>query len=202
LDLGALPVPRLTIPEGVRIAYGRVELGGSQGQGKLLCMPAAGRFNAEDMRKLVRLDLGRNGVVWMACRHFLQVLRYVHGVAKAEGMVEDILRSLIGFEMYGEAESLSEWLARKGDEAFAWVCQAAILGKTGNLLECVDFCRKAAAKYPKERSFRVNGARALAGLARTDEARAFLREGLKELPDDPALAAFLKGLDAPPGSAG
>ncbi|MBI5240996.1 MAG: hypothetical protein HY926_11030 [Elusimicrobia bacterium] len=203
-ELYELPVSRLTIPEGVRIAYGRAELGAQEGEGKLLSLPAAGQFAAEDMRKLVKLDLGSSGVVWMVCRHFLQVLRYLQGSAAgreeirpagpARDYLQDILRSLIGFEMYGEAESLCDWLARKGDEAFAWVCQAAILGKTGRLRECAEFCLKAAAKYPQERSFRVNGARSLAALGRNEEARRFAEDGLKDFPGDKALADLLKGL--------
>ncbi|MCX5795802.1 MAG: tetratricopeptide repeat protein [Elusimicrobia bacterium] len=195
-ELYELPVARLAIPEGVRIAYGRVDLGGREGEGKLLCLPAAGHFAAEDLRKLVRLDLGRNGVVWMVCRHFLQVLRYVQSLGGgAGGHLQDILRSLIGFEMYGEAESLCDWLARKGDETFAWVCQAAILGKTGRVRECAEFCRKAAAKYPAEVSFRVNGARALAASGQTEEARTMAAEGLKDFPGNGALAALLKELE-------
>ena len=197
-----LPIARLTIPEGVRIAYGRVALGGGEGEGKLLCLPVAGRFGAEDMRKLVRLDLGRHGGVWMVCRHFLQVLRYLKSEGSAAGHgVEDILRSLVGFQMYGEAEALCEWLARKGDEAFAWVCQAAVYVRTGRLAECAALCRKAAAKYPRERSFRINGARALAALGRSAEARKLAAEGLQALPEDAALLALLKDLDAPAGSA-
>jgi hypothetical protein len=228
-ELYELPVARLAIPEGVPIAYGRADLGASEGEGKLLCLPVAGHFAAEDMRKLVRLDLGRNGVVWMVCRHFLQVLRYLQSLGEGAGgkeirpagatrkeaspadgasdtvggtsdaagagrYLQDILRSQIGFEMYGEAESLCDWLARKGDEAFAWVCQAAILGKTGRLAECAEFCRKAAAKYPAELSFRANGVRALVALGRTEEARKFAAESLKDFPGDAALAALLKGL--------
>ena len=202
-ELYELPVARFTIPEGVPIAYGRADLGGREGEGKLLCLPAAGHFAAEDLRKLVRLDLGRGGVVWMVCRHFLQVLRYLQSsggtcgtsdTAGAGRYLRDILRSLIGFEMYGEAESLCDWLARKGDEAFAWVCQTSILGKTGRLRECAEFCRKAAAKYPAELSFRVNGVRALVAQGQTEEARKFAVEALKDFPGDEALSALLKGL--------
>jgi len=191
-----LPISQLLIPEGVRIAYGRIRLGPDEGEGKLLCLPAAGHFNAEDMRKVVRLDMGKHGVVWMVCRHFLQVLRYLQAAKKDSGRyVEDILRALIGFEMYGEAEALCEWLAHKGNEAFAWVCQAAIYGKTGRLSECAALCRKAAAKYPKEKSFRVNGARALAAMDLCEEARAFVRRGLEAFPEEPALLALLKDLE-------
>ena len=193
-ELYELPVARLAIPEGVRVAYGRIDLGRAEGEGKLLCLPAAGHFAAEDLRKLVKLDLGRNGVVWMVCRHFLQILRYLQSLGGTDRHLQDILRSLIGFQMYGEAESLCDWLARKGDEAFAWVCQAAILGKTGRLRECAEFCRKAAAKYPAERSFRVNGARALAASGQKEEARQFAAEGLKDFPGEPALSALLKEL--------
>jgi hypothetical protein len=193
-ELYELPVTRLTIPEGVPIAYGRADLGGREGEGKLLCLPAAGHFSAEDLRKLVRLDLGRNGVVWMVCRHFLQVLRYLQSLSGSGRHVQDILRSLIGFEMYGEAESLCDWLAHKGDEAFAWVCQAAILGKTGRLRECAEFCRKAATKYPAEVAFRVGGVRALVAQGKAEEARKFAVEALKHFPGDEALLALLREL--------
>ncbi|MDD5655827.1 MAG: hypothetical protein PHF00_01035 [Elusimicrobia bacterium] len=192
-----LPVSRLVIPEGVRVSYDEVALGDGGAPGRLLRLPAAGKFAADDLRKLVRLNLGRHGVVWMACRHFLQVLRYTGG--DAGRCVEDILRSFIGFEMFGEAEALCEWLARKGNEAFAWVCQAAIYGRTGRLSECAALCRRAAAKYPAERSFRVNGARALAALGRREEARQFARLGLEAVPDDAALTALLKDLEGKPG---
>ena len=197
-ELYELPVSRLAIPEGSRVAYGRVQLGGQEGEGRLLCLPEAGHFSAEDLRKLVRLDLGRHGVVWMVCRHFLQVLRYLRNNGGSEELetrcVQDILRSLIGFEMYGEAEALCDWLARKGGEAFAWICLGAILARTGRAAECVELCRKAAAKYPQERSFRLNGARSLAALGRTQEAREFVTSGLKDLPDDTALREVLRGL--------
>lgn len=197
-ELYPLPLTRLAIPKGVRIAFGRVALGGADGEGKLLCLPAAGHFSAEDIRKLVRLDLGRHGVVWMACRHFLQVLRYLRSESQEAGPEgEDILRSFMGFEMYGEAEALCEWLARKGNETFAWVCQAAILGKTGRIAECAEFSLKAAAKYPKERAFCIDGARALSSLGRPEEARKLLAEGLQANPDDPSLRELLKELDAP-----
>jgi len=210
-ELYELPVARLAIPEGVPIAYGRADLGGREGEGRLLCLPSAGHFAAEDLRKLVRLDLGRNGVVWMVCRHFLQVLRYLQSLgggrppAAEEGgtaiYLRDILRSLIGFEMYGEAESLCDWLARKGDEAFAWSCQAAIFAKTGRLRECAEFCRKAAAKYPAELSFRVEGARALAAQGQAEEARKFAVAALKDFPGDDALSALLQGLGGGAGGA-
>ena len=191
-----LPVSRLVIPEGMRIAYGRVALGGDEGEGRLLCLPAAGHFNAEDMRKLVRLDLGSHGTVWMACRHFLQVLRYLHKETPAGASaeyVQDILRAFMGFEMYGEAEALCEWLAHKGDEAFAWLCLAAVYGRISRFAECVSLCRKGVAKYPKERAFFLNGAKALAAMKKMDEAREFAREGLKAFPGDEALQDILKG---------
>ncbi len=190
-----IPVARLVIPEGSHISYGRVALGGPEGEGKLLCLPEAGHFSAEDMRKLVRLDLASHGVVWMACRHFLQVLRYLHKDESGEAAVDyvqDILRAFMGFEMYGEAEALCGWLAHKGDEAFAWLCLAAVYGRTDRFAECVALCRKGIAKYPKEKAFFLNGARALAAAKKKDEAKAFAEEGLKAFPEDEALQGFLR----------
>ena len=89
--------------------------------------------------------------------------------------------------MYGEAEALCEWLSHKGNEAYAWVCQAAIFGKTGRLVDCVSLCRRGATKYPEEKSFRINGARALAELKNPSEALAFIAEGLQKFPTEPIL---------------
>lgn len=180
------PVTRLTIPEGVRIAFGHVDAGTQGHDARLLCLPAAGHFRAEDTRRLVRLHLAKEGDVWMACRHFLQVLRYVEG-AQNDRYLEDLLRSLVSFEMYGEAESLCEWLAHRSNEAYAWVCLAAIYGKTGRLAECASLCRRGAVKYPAEKSFRLNGARALTQLGKSKEAAKFIEEALAAFPDEPVL---------------
>lgn len=189
-----LPVTRLTIPSGVRIAFGHVDAGPAGHDERLLCLPAAGHFHAEDTRRLVRLQLGAEGNVWMACRHFLQVLKFVEAGEDTGRYLEDMIRSLVGFEMYGEAEALCEWLAQRHNEAYAWVCLAAIYGKTGRLAECVALCKKAAAKYPDEKSFRVNGARALAALGRRKEALKFIASGLERFPADPALTLIREQL--------
>jgi hypothetical protein len=182
-----LPVAKLTIPSGVRIAFGRVDAGPDDRQGRLLCLPQAGHFRAHDVRKLVRLNLGRDGWVWMACRHFLQVLRFTLAKADSGRYLEDMLRSLVSFEMYGEAEALCEWLAHKSNEVYAWVCLAAIYGKTGRLAECAALCRKAAVKYPEEKAFHINGARALVTLGRKEEALKSLSASLEKFPAEPAL---------------
>lgn len=186
-EIYEMPVANLTIPSGVDIAFGRVDAGPADRQGRLLCLPQAGHFRVDDVRKLVRLNLGRDGWVWMACRHFLQVLRFTLARADSGRYLENMLRSLLGFEMYGEAEALCEWLARKSNEAYAWVCLAAIYGKTGRFDDCAALCRKAALKYPEEKSFHINGARALMALGRRREAAEALEASLLKFPQEPAL---------------
>jgi hypothetical protein len=89
-----LPVAKLVLPKGARLAFGRVNMKGVGAAERLLCMPDAGHFHAEDVRKLVRLPLGEQGTAWMACRHFLQVLRYLRGPGKTKRYIEDMLCSL------------------------------------------------------------------------------------------------------------
>jgi hypothetical protein len=189
-----LPVTKLTIPTGMRIAFGHVDAGQAGHDAKLLCLPEAGHFHAEDTRRLVRLQLGGEGNVWMACRHFLQVLKFIEEAADSNRYLEDMIRSLVGFEMYGEAEALCDWLASRSNEAYAWVCLAAIYGKTGRLAECAALCKRGAVKYPDEKSFRINGARALAALDRIKEATKFIDAGLERFPDEAALLELKKRL--------
>ena len=133
-------------------------------------MPAAGKFAPEDMRRLVRLPLGEKHA-WMPVRHFLQMMRHLQTLG-GEGAryLEALFASLLAFEMYGEAEALCEWFEHHGHEAYAWVGLSAIYGRCGRTDECAELCVRALAKYPEERSFHINGIRALATLGRTEEA--------------------------------
>ena len=190
-ELYDMPVTRLTLPKGVKLAFGTVNAGPDQPRAKLLCMPAAGHFRADDVRKLVRLPLA-DGPAWMACRHFLQVLRFLRGDEKKSAhYLEDLLASLISFQMYGEAEALCEWVIAKGGEAYGWLALAAIYGRTGRLAECVTLCERGEVQYPKEAAFPLNRARALHKLGKTEDARAALRDGLTRLPGDARLTAAL-----------
>lgn len=186
-EIYELPLDHLDLPEGQRLAFGRVDAGGREG--RLLCLPEAGHFRIEDTSKLVRINLGGEGSVLVACRHFLQILRYLRGRTHGDAgrYVEDLLRSLETFQMYGEAESLCEWLAHKGNEAYAWIHLAAIYGKEGKLNQCAALCRRGRAKYPEQKSFPINEARALVALHREDEARGVVETALELFPEEPAL---------------
>jgi hypothetical protein len=108
-----LPVARLEVPLDARIVYGKLDFGPKEPQGRLLCLPQAGHFSGEDMRRLVQISLSQ-GKVWMACRHFIQVLRFLYGRGgDSRPYLEDLLCSLLGFRMYGEAEALCEWISRQ-----------------------------------------------------------------------------------------
>jgi hypothetical protein len=184
-----LPIAKLVLPAGSKLAFGLVDAGPEDHRAKLLCLPEAGHFRADDVRKLVKLPLTGVGTAWMACRHFLQVLRYVrsNGAPMTTAYVEDLMSSMIGFQMFGEAEALCEWLEAKGRETFAWMALASIYAREGKLSDCAAVCARGAEKYPEETSFAASGARALHRLGRVEEARAVLAEALKVRPDDERL---------------
>jgi hypothetical protein len=190
-ELYDMPVARLTLPRGVKLAFGTVDAGPEQPRGRLLCLPEAGRFKPDDTRKLVRLSL-EDGPVWMACRHFLQVLKYLKTSASGDRYVEDLLCSLMSFQMFGEAEALCGWIIEKGGQMYGWMALAAIYGRTSRLAECAELCERACKRYPSEASFALNGARALRRLDRADEARRMLAGALERNPGDARLRAALE----------
>lgn len=184
-----LPIDRLVIPAGARLSFGRLKPWAGEDKPILLTIPEAGKFRPEDIRRLVRLPLGEGRWAWTPCRHFLQIL---HRLKALEGdgsqrFVENLLASQLAFEMYGEAEALCEWLALRGHESFAWLGLAAIYGRTGRLEDCAALCRRAVMKYPGERSFHVNGLRALVALGRRDEAARRAEAAVRLFPQDAAL---------------
>lgn len=184
-----LPLERLAIPAGSRLSFGRLKPLPGEEKPVLLTMPEAGRFAPEDLRRLVRLPLGGDRHAWTPARHFLQILRRVKSTdGSADRYLEDLFASLLAFEMYGEAEALCEWFEHRGHEAYAWVGLSAIYGRCGRMDECAALCRRAVAKYPEERSFHVNGIRALTALGRTEEAARCAAAALARFPGDKTLA--------------
>ncbi|UPT73519.1 MAG: hypothetical protein M0D55_16870 [Elusimicrobiota bacterium] len=184
-----LPFERLIIPAGARLSFGRLKPLPGEDKPRLLLMPEAGRFAPEDLRRLVRLPLGGGRHAWTPCRHFLQILRRVTADdGGADRYLEDLFASLLAFEMYGEAEALCEWFEHRGHEAYAWVGLSAIYGRCGRMDECAALCRRAVAKYPEERSFHVNGIRALTALGRTEEAARCAAAATARFPGDKVLA--------------
>lgn len=185
-----LPLERLVIPAGARLSFGKLRPWTGEDKPILLTMPEAGKFRPEDVRRLVRLPLGEGRYAWTPCRHFLQILHRLKalGGGGAERFVENLLAAQLSFEMYGEAEALCEWLAARGHEAFAWLGLAAVYGRTGRFEDCAALCRRAVIKYPGERSFHVNGLRALVALGRRDEAARRVESALRLFPQDAALA--------------
>lgn len=198
-ELYELPLSRLALPAGLSLAFGTVNAGPGEPRAKLACAPEAGHFRADDTRKLVRLELGSEPSTWMACRHFLQVLRFARGAEEGGGgkYAEDLLSALVGFQMYGEAEALCEWLALRRSEVPAWLALAAIYAKTERLSDCAELCQRAAAKHPKEKSFHLSGARALSSLGRRGEALAMVQRALPLFPGDESLLVLLKDLSLP-----
>lgn len=189
-EIFELPVPRLVLPVGARLAFGRLTLGGRDH--RLLFLPEAGRFKPEDARKLVRLPLGEEGHALTPCRHFLQILRFVRGgQEESDRYVEDLLCALIGFQMYGEAEALCEWIEEKGGELYSTVALAAIYARTGRLTECAELCERALRSHPAEKGLALNGARALIRLGQRARAAGLLKAALEASGPDAALEQLL-----------
>lgn len=182
-----LPFERLVIPAGARLSFGKLKPWPGEEKPVLMLMTAAGRFAPEDMRRLVRLPLGDRHA-WMPVRHFLQMMRRLQALGGEGGRyLEDLFSSLLAFEMYGEAEALCEWFQQRGHEAYAWVGLSAIYGRCGRMDECAALCARALAKYPDERSFHINGIRALAAIGRAEEAARRAAEAVRRFPGDPVL---------------
>ncbi|MBI3288606.1 MAG: hypothetical protein HYZ74_03705, partial [Elusimicrobia bacterium] len=189
-----LPLDRLVIPAGARLSFGRLKPWPGEDKPILLCVPQAGRFTPEDLRRVVRLPLGETHA-WVPCRHFLQILRYIKSLGGGgERYVEDLFASLMAFEMYGEAEALCEWLEHRGHEAYAWLGLSALYGRSGRMEECAELCGRAAAKYPSEKSFHLNGIRALIALNRLEEASRRAAAAVALFPDDPTLIKLAREL--------
>ncbi len=191
-----LPIERLIIPPGVRLSFGTLRPWAGEAKPILLTMPEAGKFHTEDIRRLVRLPLGEGRHAWTPCRHFLQILHRLKtlGGNGAERFVENLLSSQLAFEMYGDAEALCEWLAARGHEAFGWMGLAAIYGRTGRFDDCAALCRRAVVKYPSERTFHVNGLRALIALGRREEAAERAEIAARLFPGDCTLAEIRREL--------
>lgn len=199
-EIFELPVARLVLPVGAKLAFGRIKVAGAEH--RLLFLPQAGHFHPDDLRQLVRLPMGAEGSALTPCRHFLQILRYVRGGDEQnDRYVEDLLCALIGFQMYGEAEALCDWIVQKGGEVYAQVALAAIYARTGRLAECAELCEKALESHPKEKAFALNGARALVRLGRRDRAVELLKAALEACGHDAALEAQLAECLRGPSSA-
>lgn len=194
-ELYDMPVAKLVLPMGMRLLFGKVDTGPKDHGARMMCLPEAGRFSPDDVRRLVRLPMS-NGSAWMPCRHFLQVLRYLgqNDDGSADDYAQDLLCSMIGFQMYGEAEALSEWLLKESDPMYAWMGLAAIYARTGRFEELASLCRRAIAKHPEEKSFPLTAAKALSKLGRPGDARHVLEQALERFPGDVKLREALKEL--------
>lgn len=197
-----LPLDRLVIPAGARLSFGRLSPWPGEEKPALMLMPDAGRFLPEDLRRIVRLPLGDRHA-WMPCRHFLQVLRHLKTMGSSDDRyLEDILASLMGFEMYGEAEALCEWLEDRGHQAYAWLGLSAVYGRSGRLEDCVELCGRAVMSYPAERAFHINGIRALMGLGRLEEAAKRAAAAAALFPQDAAVTKLSNELSVSPARPG
>ena len=193
-----LPMNQLRLPGGARVAFAPMdpELTGSEGLQAVF--PDVGRPEPEDLRSLVALNIDPEvadgeDTAWAPCRHLaLALKRWVESGRGASAYVEALVKCLIAFEMYGEAEAVCNWLGeQEGNEAFAWVFLSAIYGRTGRLDSCAKLCEKGIRRYSKERAFYLNQARAYSQLDDRTAARNSARRGLLQFPNDTVLLRFL-----------
>lgn len=194
-----LPLDRLVIPAGARLSFGKLHAWTGEAKPLLLSMPAAGKFRPEDLRRMVKLPLDNGRHAWTPVRHFFQILRHLKllNSAGTDRYVDHLLTSLLSFEMYGESEALCEWLAARGFEEYAWLGLSAVYGRSGRLEECATLCNRAVARYPAEKTFHINGLRALVSLGRKDEAARFSDNAMKLFPEDELLAQLRRDLFSP-----
>jgi tetratricopeptide (TPR) repeat protein len=194
-ELYEMPLAKLSLPMGMRLLFGKIDAGPQDHRAKLMCLPEAGHFTPDDARRLVRLPMS-SGPVWMPCRHFLQILKFLGASTDdaPDGHIEDLLLSMIGFQMYGEAEALAEWLLKEKDEPCAWTALGAIYARTGRFEDLALFCRRALARHPEEKAFALTGAKALAKLGRYGDARHMLEAALERFPGDAKVLEALKAL--------
>ena len=192
-----LPLDKLVIPAGARLSFGRLKPWPGEEKPVLLVMPDAGRFTPEDLRRLVRLPLGEKHA-WVPCRHFLQILRHIQTLGgSGDQYLENVFTALMGFEMYGEAEALCEWIEHRGHEAYAWLGLSAVYGRSGRMSECAQLCGRAVEKYPEERAFHINGIRALMALGRSLEAVKRAAAAVTRFPCDEVFSKLAAELSTP-----
>ena len=193
-----LPMGRIDLPRGTRVALAPMdpELTGSGGLQAFF--PDGGAPEPGDLRSLVALHLGpetadEDDAAWTPCRHFaLALKRWVEAGMDSSRYADALVRCLMAFEMYGEAEALCKWLSRQaGNEAIAWVFLSAIYGRTGRLDSCTKLCERGIRRYARERAFYLNQARAYSQLDDRRAARESARRGLAHFPNDSALLRFL-----------
>lgn len=194
--LHELPLERLVIPPGVRLSFGHLAPWKGEVKPTLLVMPDAGKFRPEDARRLVRLPLSGGRHAWTPCRHLLQMLRFMRSldVEAPDRYIDKLLAAQLSFQMYGEAEALCDWLAERGQEAYAWLGLAAVYGRSGRFEDCEVLCARAVQKYPQERVFHLNGLRALIALGRRDEAARRAETAVRLFPRDALLAELFREL--------
>ncbi len=194
-----LPLSELRLPKEAKISLAPMDLQLTGSDGQQAIFPDVGEPEPEELRSLVALRVGPESeesedMAWAPCRHFaLALKRWLESEkGKAGAYADALVRSLIAFEMYGEAEALCLWLGEQdGNEAFSWIFLSAIYGRTGRLDSCAKLCEKGMHKYKKERAFYLNQARAYAQLDDRMAAQESARRGLAQFPGDAALKRFL-----------
>lgn len=191
--LYALPVESYTLPEGTKCLWGDLDGFADRLSGKQVIFPQAEKPDLQDFRRLVRLNLEGEDPVWTPCRHFVSAARrFMEDRPEDAALHLDVLvRSLVRFEMFGEAEGVCRGLVDGRHAAFAMTTLSQVLKRIGRLEDCIEVCREGLGRFPEERLFYVNQALAHAQMEDLELARNVAKKGAELFPADPALRRFL-----------
>lgn len=179
------------VPEGTRCALSRGTKPIDGCDARQIIFPDTEGLILEDFRRLAEVDSSGTGKAWTPCRHFAAMLRGRAGAGDAGG-VRSLVRCLVDFELFGEAEGYCAGLAGDPERsAYAAGALSTILLRTGQLERCIEVCRRGIEEHPEERPLYLNWARAHAQTEDLEAARDVARRGMARFPEDPGLRKFL-----------
>jgi tetratricopeptide (TPR) repeat protein len=188
-----LPIGSYRVPEGTQCVFGSLDPR-LRIQGRQALFPDVGLGQVQDCRKLVRINVDGSEPVWTPCRHFASAVKhFLHHANGDEGAHVDVLaRSLIEFELYGEAEAFCLRLAEQhDDDVYPYVMLCEVYRRSGRLEQCIETCRRGLDLDPRQRALYIAQAVAHAQLEDMTAARDVARRGLQAFPDEISLQRFL-----------
>ncbi|TBR17287.1 tetratricopeptide repeat protein [bacterium] len=189
-ELHSLDAAPMRLPEGIPCRFGEADP--SYGpSGRRAVFPTVPGLTLHDFRCLVELNLGGQAA-WVPCRNFASALRKaLEAAEETEALEEQLVEALVGFGMYGEAESLLlALLEGAGRRHWALGHLGRVLRRAGRLKDCVAHCEAALDEAPDESRLYRSLTLAHAELEELEAARDAARRGIRRFPDDATLRRF------------